>query len=185
MRPSLTLIESQLHALWLRAHGSEPESYAQLLNSISLLLRSFMRRRMQTHPNDIEDVVQEALLAIHQKRHTYDHRQSLTAWIYAIARYKWVDHLRMHGRHPPQMENIDDWADVLGTEAENANGEAHHDLSQMLAALPAKQSMAIEYTRLQGLSIAQTARLTGQSQSAVKVNVHRGLRALRHRWGST
>jgi RNA polymerase sigma-70 factor (ECF subfamily) len=32
--------------------------------------------------------------------------------------------------------------------------------------------------KLTGMSVAETARLTGTSESAVKVNVHRGLKAL-------
>ena len=185
MSHSLTLIESQLHAQWLRAQTGEASSYTQLLSTISQLLRGFMRRRMQTHPNDVEDLVQETLMAIHQKRHTYDSQQPLTAWVYAIARYKWIDHLRVHGRRSPAMEDIDDWADVLSTEAESNDCDSRHDLTLMLAALPDKQRLAIEHTRLQGLSIAQTASLTGQSEAAVKVNVHRGLKTLSQRWATT
>jgi RNA polymerase sigma-70 factor (ECF subfamily) len=184
MSHSLTLIESQLHEQWLRAQSGESSSYTQLLSSISHLLRSFMRRRMQTHPNDVEDLVQETLMAIHQKRHTYDSQQPLTAWVFAIGRYKWIDHLRAHGRRTPAMEDIDDWADVLSTESESADCDSRHDLSLMLAELPEKQRLAIEHTRLQGLSIAQTASLMGQSEAAVKVNVHRGLKTLSQRWGT-
>jgi RNA polymerase sigma-70 factor (ECF subfamily) len=184
MSESLTLIETQLHDQWLLAQGGETSSYTQLLFSISQLLRGFMRRRMQTHPNDVEDLVQETLMAIHQKRHTYDSQQPLTAWIYAIARYKWIDHLRVHGRRTPAMEDIDDWADVLSTEPESTESDTRHDLSVMLAELPDKQRLAIEHTRLKGLSIFQTASLIGQSEAAVKVNVHRGLKTLSQRWGT-
>ena len=184
MSDRLTLIESQLHGQWLRAQSGDASSYTQLLSSISQLLRGFMRRRMQTHPNDVEDLVQETLMAIHQKRHTYDSQQPLTAWVYAIARYKWIDHLRVHGRRTPAMEDIDDFAEVLSTESDSDHSDTRHDLVLMLAELPEKQLVAIEHTRLQGLSIAQTAAATGQSEAAVKVNVHRGLKALSERWAS-
>ena len=184
MSDRLTLIESQLHSQWLRAQSGDASSYTQLLSSISQLLRGFMRRRMQTHPNDVEDLVQETLMAIHQKRHTYDSQQPLSAWVFAIARYKWIDHLRVHGRRTPAMEDIDDWADVLSTEPETTASDSRHDLSLMLSELPDKQRLAIEHTRLKGLSIAQTASLIGQSEAAVKVNVHRGLKTLSQRWGT-
>ena len=184
MSHSLTLIESQLHEQWLRAHNGDTATYAQVLTTLSQLLRAFMRKRMQTHPNDIEDLVQETLMAIHQKRHTYDSQQPLTAWVYAIARYKWIDHLRVHGRRTPAMEDIDDFAEVLSTESDSDHSDTRHDLVLMLAELPEKQRLAIEHTRLQGLSIAQTAAATGQSEAAVKVNVHRGLKALSERWAS-
>ena len=79
MSHSLTLIESQLHEQWLRAQNGETSIYTQVLTTLSQLLRAFMRKRMQTHPNDIEDLVQETLMAIHQKRHTYDSQPNVTA----------------------------------------------------------------------------------------------------------
>ena len=182
MRNSLDLLETELHGQWLRAADGDAVVYRALLTRLSLLLRRFMRRRMQTHPNDIEDLVQETLMAIHLKRHTYDTHQPLTAWVYAIARYKWIDHLRAQGRRVPDMDNIDDWADVLCTESESTDSDSRHDLSLMLAELPEKQRLAIEHTRLHGLSVAQTAAATGQSEAAVKVNVHRGLKTLKERW---
>ena len=184
MSHSLTLIESELHEQWLRAQNGETATYTQVLTTLSKLLRAFMRKRMQTHPNDIEDLVQETLMAIHQKRHTYDSQQPLTAWVYAIARYKWIDHLRVHGRRTPVMEDIDDLADALSTGSDSDHSDTRHDLVLILAELPEKQRLAIEHTRLQGLSIAQTAAATGQSEAAVKVNVHRGLKALSARWAS-
>lgn len=180
----LTLIESELHEQWLRAQNGEIATYTQVLTTLSQLLRAFMRKRMQTHPNDIEDLVQETLMAIHQKRHTYDSQQPLTAWVYAIARYKWIDHLRVHGRRTPVMEDIDELADVLSTGSDSDHCDTRHDLALILAQLPEKQRLAIEHTRLKGLSIAQTAAATGQSEAAVKVNVHRGLKALSARWAS-
>ena len=48
----------------------------------------------------------------------------------------------------------------------------------MLQTLPDKQRLPIEYVKLEGLSVVETARLTGLSESAVKVGVHRGLKAL-------
>ena len=182
MDPSL--IETQLHEQWLRAQNGDTHVYAQVLTNLSQLLRGFMRKRMQTHPNDIEDLVQEALMAIHQKRHTYDSEQPLTAWVYAIARYKWIDYLRVHGRRCVVMEDIDDLTDMLSTESSSEQSNTRHDLALMLADLPEKQRVAIEHTRLQGLSIAQTAAATGQSEAAVKVNVHRALKTLSARWTS-
>ena len=185
MSHSLSVIESQLHEQWLRAQNDETYIYAQVLTTLSQLLRAFMRKRMQTHPNDIEDLVQETLMAIHQKRHTYDNQQPLTAWVYAIARYKWIDYLRVHGRLSFSTEDIDDFAEVLSTESESELSDTRHDLVLMLSELPEKQRAAIEHTWLQGCSIAQTSAATGQSEAAVKVNVHRGLKALSARWSST
>jgi RNA polymerase sigma-70 factor (ECF subfamily) len=184
MQQDIRLIEASLHAQWLRTLEGDSAVYAKVLMALSPLLRGFLRKRMQTHPHDVEDLVQETLMAIHQKRHTYDTQQPLTAWVFAIARYKWIDHLRVHGRRTPPMEDIDDWADVLGTDSTHSDSDTRHDLDKMLAQLPDKQRLAIEHTRLHGASIAQTALLTGQSEAAVKVNVHRGLKALSKQWST-
>ena len=50
--------------------------------------------------------------------------------------------------------------------------------SQLIGHLPPAQARAIELTKVEGRSIAETADITGQSESAVKVNVHRGLKKL-------
>ena len=185
MRESQHLIEKQLHDLWTQSLQGDSACYERALSLLSGHLRSFLRKRLPSQSSDVEDLVQETLMAIHLKRHTYQSDQPLTAWVYAIARYKWVDHLRTHGRRESLHEDIDDWADSLTADNDAHASETQRDLGQMLAALPAKQRAAIEHTRLQGLSISETARLTGQSEASVKVNVHRGLKALMAKWGMT
>ncbi len=176
-------LETQLHGLWMRAQAGDGASYAQALRLLSTCLRGFLRKRMPNQAHDVEDPVQETLMAIHQKRHTYQSDQPLTAWMYAIARYKWVDHLRAHGRRVHLHDDIDDWANTLAVESEEDASDAHKDLDTLLAGLPARQREAIEHTRLHGLSISETAERTGQSESAVKVNIHRGLKTLIAKWG--
>jgi len=185
MSESLQAIEDHLHSLWMRSQNGDRSSYEQVLKLLSAYLRSFLRRRMQSQRGDVEDLLQEVLMAIHQKRHTYQSDQPLTAWVYAIARYKWVDHLRAHGRRESLHDDIDDWAETLAVDGNQEVSDAQRDLQQMLSDLPLKQRQAIEHTRLQGLSITETAQLTGQSEAAVKVNVHRGLKALMAKWGGS
>lgn len=182
MSESLQTIEDELHALWLLAEHGDAVCYARALKAISEYLRRFLKRRMQSQPSDVEDLVQETLLAIHQKRHTYQAEQPFTAWMYAIARYKWIDHLRAHGRREALHDDIDDWSEVLSVSGDNEAADSQRDLGHMLTLLPEKQRLAIEHTKLQGLSITETASLTGQSEAAVKVNVHRGLKALVTQW---
>jgi RNA polymerase sigma-70 factor, ECF subfamily len=181
---SLQTIEAKLHTLWTASLAGDASSYASVLNAISGYLRSFFKKRLLSHPSDVEDLVQDTLMAIHQKRHTYQSDQPLTAWMYAIARYKWVDHLRAHGRRSNLHDDIDDWADSLSVDSEEDTSDAHKDLDTVLADLPVRQREAIEHTRLHGLSISETALRTGQSESAVKVNIHRGLKTLMAKWGS-
>jgi RNA polymerase sigma-70 factor, ECF subfamily len=184
MSESLHTLEAQLHTLWMQSVHGDSACYEQALTLLSTYLRRFLRKRLQSQPSDVEDLVQETLMAIHQKRHTYQSDQPLTAWVFAIARYKWVDHLRAHGRREKLHDDIDDWADTLVAMNDETDArDAQRDLVQVLADLPPKQRAAIEHTRLQGLSITETAQLTGQSEASVKVNVHRGLKTLMAKWG--
>lgn len=184
MSDRLHAIETQLHAVWLRALQGHAPSHQHALTLMGGHVRRFLQSRMRHQPHDVEDLVQETLLSIHQKRHTYQTDQPVTAWMHAIARYKWIDHLRAHGRQAARHEPLDDWADVLSVDSEESASDARRDLTVVLADLPAAQRLAIEHTRVQGLSVAETAQRTGQSEALVKVNVHRGLKTLMAKWGS-
>jgi RNA polymerase sigma-70 factor (ECF subfamily) len=173
----LTASEDRLKALLVRALAGDAAAYHGFLVELSAHLRSFLRRRLARLPDEVEDLVQETLLAVHNQRHTFDAAQPLTAWVHAIARYKLVDCLRRRGRGDFLTEPLDDEREVLSTADADA-AEARRDLGKLLAALPERQRMPIVFVKVQGLSVAETARLTGMSESAVKVAVHRGLKAL-------
>lgn len=185
MSQSLQTIEDELHAVWMQSLQGDAASYQHVLTLMSGHVRRFLQKRMQSKLSDVEDLVQETLMAIHQKRHTYQSDQPLTAWMYAIARYKWMDHLRAHGRRESLHDDIDDWSDTLAVDSDENASDAHKDLAIVLADLPIGQRQAIEYTRLMGLSITETAEKTGQSEASVKANIHRGLKTLMRKWGTT
>jgi RNA polymerase sigma-70 factor (ECF subfamily) len=148
---------------------------------LSTHLRAFLRRRLQRWPDDVEDLLQEALLAIHNQRHTYDVNAPLTAWVHAIAKYKMIDWLRRReGRemlNDPLTEATEQAAELFSSADADA-ADARRDLDQLLAQLPEQQRKTIVHTKLEGLSVRETAELTGMSESAIKVAVHRGLKAL-------
>ena len=158
-------------------HG-DAGAYAEFLRDLASLLRGFFRRRLSNLPNEVEDLVQETLLAVHNKRHTYQPEQPVTAWLHAIARYKLIDMLRARSGREALHDPIDEDFSALVSEAEPAAQEARRDLRVLLAQLPDKQRLPIEYVKIEGLSVAQAAQLTGLSESAVKVGVHRGLKLL-------
>lgn len=178
MNPALQVREGRLRDLMVAGQCGDAAAYAGFLRETTAILRPFFRRRLTRHPDDVEDLVQETLLAVHNKRATYDPAQPVTTWMYAIARYKLIDLLRGRaGRealHDPFNEDLEE----LSSESEPRVQEARRDLRVLLAQLPDKQRLPIEYVKLEGLSVEETARLTGLSASAVKVGVHRGLKAL-------
>jgi RNA polymerase sigma-70 factor (ECF subfamily) len=168
--------ERRLHGLLVEAQGGDGAAYTQFLTELAASLRAFLRRRMVRLPDEVEDVVQEVLLAVHAKRHTYRPDQPLTAWVYGIARYKLVDFLRAR-RLDVKLDSIDDIDEVL-LAAEQVPHGTKRDLDKLLNQLPEKQRRPIVHMKLDGLSVMETAKLTGLSESAVKVSVHRGLKAL-------
>jgi RNA polymerase sigma-70 factor (ECF subfamily) len=170
--------EAGLRLLLIAAQGGDAQAYAGFLRETAALLRPFFRRRLAQLPDDVEDLVQETLLAVHNKRHTYDAAQPVTAWMYAIARYKLVDLLRARAGREALHDPIDDELPELGSDAAPAAQEAQRDLRVLLAQLPDKQRLPIQYVKIDGLSVEEAAKLTGLSPSAVKIGVHRGLKAL-------
>jgi RNA polymerase sigma-70 factor (ECF subfamily) len=169
--------EDRLRALLVPGLVGDAAAYHAFLTELSTHLRAFFRRRMSGLPDDVEDLVQETLLAVHNQRHTYDPAQPLTAWVYAIAKYKLVDLLRRRAGRDLRNDPLDEELDVLAhNDAEAA--AARLDLAKLLLRLPDRQRLPIVCMKLEGMSVVEAARATGMSESAVKVGVHRGLKAL-------
>lgn len=169
--------EERLRKMLIRGLGGDAPAYHAFLQELSAHLRAFLRKRLAGLPDEVEDLVQESLLAVHNQRHTYDAGQPLTAWVHAIAKYKLVDLLRRREKRDLLTDPLDDEIDVLSS-SDNDAAEARRDLGKLLEQLPDRLRLPIIHTKLQGLSVAEAARLTGMSESAVKVGVHRGLKAL-------
>lgn len=171
--------EDRLRDLLLRGLAGEAPAYHAFLQELSAHLRAFLRKRLVRLPDEVEDLLQESLLAVHNQRHTYDADQPLTAWVYAIAKYKLVDLLRRRANRDLLTDPLDEEIDVFSSADADADAaEARRDVAQLLEQLPDRQRLPIIHMKLEGLSVAETARATGTSESAVKVGVHRGLKAL-------
>jgi len=162
----------------LRALAGDNAAYATFLARSGSHLRAYFRRRMTAFPDDVEDLVQETLLALHNRRHTYRAAQPLTAWLHAIARYKLVDALRARSARAFQAVPLDDADDAVLADSAPAAEEARRDVMALIGGLPDRQRLPILHVKLEGLSVAETAARTGLSESAVKIGVHRGLKAL-------
>jgi RNA polymerase sigma factor (sigma-70 family) len=170
-------LEERLRRQLLRALAGDAAAYEQFLTALSAHLRAFFRKRMSQLPDDVEDLVQESLLAVHGSRHTYKPEQPLTAWVHTIARYKLIDFLRARSRRDALNDPLEDDLQIFaGSDIEAA--DARRDLEKVLQYLPQRQRRAIVMMKLDGASVAETALATGMSESSVKVGVHRGLKAL-------
>lgn len=178
---AMTDAEALLQPLFVRGLHGDAAAYQDCLKRLAAHLRAYLRRRLYGWPDDVEDLVQDCLLAMHNQRHTYQPDQPLTAWVHAIARYKTIDLLRARAGTTALHDPLDD-AQELFDDAQDGVGETRRDLSVMLDTLPDHHRLPIVHVKLEGLSVAETARLTGMSESAVKVGIHRGLKALAARF---
>jgi RNA polymerase sigma-70 factor (ECF subfamily) len=171
------LKEERLRSLLIRGLAGDATAYHIFLGELAAHLRSFLRRRLARLPEEVEDLVQELLLAIHNQRHTYDPEQPLTAWAQAIARYKLIDLLRRRSRSDLLHDPLDEEEELFAA-ADAGAAEARYDVAKLLQELPDRQRLPILYVKIEGGSVADTAKRTGMSESAVKVGIHRGLKAL-------
>jgi RNA polymerase sigma-70 factor, ECF subfamily len=175
----MTTLEIELKALMLASLAGNAASHRSLLDRLSRRLRAYYKTKLVAVGRgmaEAEDLVQEAILAIHIKRHTYDPREPLTPWVHAIARYKLIDFLRRNRASLAEMPI--DAADEVMAHDDNADAESTHDIRRLMQRLPEGMQCAIEAVKLDGLSVAEAANRCGLSESGVKVNIHRGLKAL-------
>lgn len=170
-------LEADLRPLWACAQAGDEAAYRQALGLMAGRLRSYFKRRMPSLQDDVEDLVQETLLAVHLQRGTYDPAFAVCAWFTAIGKHKLVDLWRRRGR-------LDDWTDAYDDSdpaqavAQTAEPHSLRDLERLLEQLPALQRQAIVLTKLEGLALAEASARTGVSIAALKVQVHRGLKRL-------
>lgn len=169
--------EQRLRALLLQGMEGDAQAYQAFLKGLSTHLRAFLRRRLSSLPDDIEDLVQDILLAVHNQRHTYRPDQPLTAWVNAMARYKLIDLLRSRSGREALHDPIEDDMALFATNDHDA-ADARRDVGKLLNQLPDNQRLPIVHTKLEGLSVTEAAAATGMSESAIKVGVHRGMKAL-------
>jgi RNA polymerase sigma-70 factor (ECF subfamily) len=158
-------------AMMAAAQNGNSLAYHRLLTQVAVRLRAYYTRRLPRAM--IDDTIQEVLVAIHMKRHTYDPSRSFEVWLMAIARYKWIDLLR--SLKAKRTEALDDDFPIPDHGEAVVNARA---LDQLLATLSPAQSDVIRLVKLRGLSIEEASAVTGQSAELVKVNIHRGIKKL-------
>jgi RNA polymerase sigma factor (sigma-70 family) len=172
MRASKPRTDDNTHWSELMAKGraGDRRAYDALLTETRAWLTRFFRRRLP--PSHVEDAVQETLIALHNRRHDFDCNQPLRPWLAAIARYKWVDRLRLMEREtagsPVEASVASHEIDVVSC----------HAVRGLLGHLRPAQAEAIRMVKLDGMSIVEASQHSGQSQSLVKINIHRGLKRL-------
>lgn len=174
----VTTNETELKRLMLASLDGDAASYRALLDRLSSRLRAYYKgklARVGRGATEAEDLVQEVLLAIHLKRHTYDTAELFTPWVYSVARYKLIDYLRR--TRTAASVPLDEGAEAIAQD-DHGDAESSHDIRKLLGRLPEKVRCSIECVKLEGRSVADAAARCGISESGVKINIYRGLRTL-------
>jgi RNA polymerase sigma-70 factor (ECF subfamily) len=179
-----TMSERELEwaALMRSANRGNAAAYAELLTAVAPILRATARRGLArvNLERDVEDVVQETLLAIHLKRHTWDEARPFGPWVRAIAHHKIVDVTRRRGFRVEVP--VDALADTLAAPAPDPDrflGDAERDLGT----LPRRQRDVVRAVTLEGATAREAGHKLKMSEGAVRVALHRGLAGLAARFG--
>ena len=177
--------EEDWSVLMARAQQGDAESYRRLLQGITPYLRALAHRFGLGA--DLEDAVQDTLLTVHSVRHTYDPSRPFAPWLTAVARHRLLDRLRRRvrqtGRETALTEAHETFVSVETNHSERA-GEAAR-LKAAIATLPEGQRRAVELLKLKEMSLKEASQATGQSETALKVSVHRAIKRLRGLMGGT
>lgn len=163
--------EETMRHLMVKAQGGDKQCYASLLVECEKWLRRYYARKI--NPSAIDDLVQETLISLHRKRASYDPTKAFLPWLAAIGRYRWIDSLRKIYRH-----DHDELYEEMVADPQEESVSAKVSLERLLGMIPEKQAEVINMVKIEGLSIAEASEQTGQSESLVKVNIHRGLKKM-------
>jgi len=153
------------------AQRGDDAAYERLMREVSVWLSRYFHKRLP--PSAAEDATQEALLAIHVHKQGYDTSDPMRPWLKTIARFKWIDQLRSHLRSPESLEDME-----VPVEDHGAMTRASILLDMLLGEANPAQAQVIRLVKLRGASVEEASRISGQSPSLVKVNIHRGLKRI-------
>lgn len=168
-----------LWADWMRsALLGDAAAYQRFLGDVAPHLRASARRGCHRYGlplADAKDVVQEVLLAVHLKRGSWDINRPIGPWLSVILRHKLIDQMRRRGR--AVSVPIDDIAELIGTE-ENGEAEDLRDAERLVGRLKDSQQEIVRSISLEGKDVRETAERLNMSEGAVRVSLHRALKAL-------
>jgi RNA polymerase sigma-70 factor (ECF subfamily) len=168
--------QPSLDNLLRAANRGDARAYEDFLRAVAPIVRGIARSRGAGLGHEqCEDIVQETLLALHEKRHTWREDQAVRPWLYAIVRYKVVDAFRARGRRV--QVPVEDFAEVLVAPAA-ADPTERGDVERVIARLDPRSARIVRAIGLDGASVAETAGALAMSETAVRVALHRAMRKL-------
>lgn len=170
--------EHRWSALMVNAQAGNQSDYRQLLKELTTVIQKFLRSRFGQH-DFVEDCVQEALIAVHQARHTYDPKRPFRPWLFAIVRNRTIDTLRLQRTWQKAVDHFKREQETLRQPGHQSLSQPEISEGRLLESLSAEHKEVVVLTKIIGFSVAETANRLGVSEGAVKVRVHRAMRKLR------
>jgi RNA polymerase sigma-70 factor (ECF subfamily) len=174
------LVQTTDNLTMLMRHSlnGDARAYATLLQETARLLRPFLSRRLKSGA-EVDDVLQEILLSIHKARHTHDGERPYKPWVFAIAKFRLLDHLRAHyADHLHDAADLSELEEVLPDDV-TENGFSYESISGEVEKLPEKQATILRLMHQDGYTAKEVAEKIGMNESAVKVAAHRAYKILR------
>lgn len=173
--------ESHLIGLMRATQGGDKAAYAQLLSGLVPIVRRMARGRIAGAEN-VDDVVQDVLLSVHQVRHTYDPARPFLPWLSAITRNRLADAQRRLYRRSRGEVAVEFLPETFSEDATNDRDNAlsaAKSLQRALGDLPPGQRQAVELLKLKEMSLREASLASGMSVGSLKVSMHRAMKKLR------
>jgi len=173
--------EERWRFLMQSAQSGDNAAYSKLLSELLPVLRGTVRRRWRS-PQDIEDIVQDILMSVHSVRHTFDPGRPFMPWLMTITARRIADAARRLSSRAANETTVETMPETFSgddTKSAQDTSDDQEAIQMALASLPHGQREAIELMKLQGLSLQEAAERTGKSVPALKVTVHRAIKAMR------
>lgn len=163
------------------AQDGNSAAYSRLLTEILPVLRRMVTRKWRA-AQDVDDIVQEILLSVHAVRHTYDPARAFMPWLVTIAARRIADAARRgaaRSANETTVATMPETFDVDETKNEQDRSDDQGAIAHAMSGLPRGQRQAVEFLKLKGLSLEEASAVTGKSVTALKVTMHRALKAMR------
>lgn len=160
----------------------DAETYESFLKDFADSVRRIVAaqfRRLNLGAADVEDVVQEILIAVHAKRSLWRVDRPLLPWLNAVTRYKMIDaarRIRRDGRLRIDLTDYE-WANLFADD-DRASDRLAGDVERLISDLPAGQQSVVRAVGIDGDSAREAAARLGLSEGAVRVAFHRSLKRL-------
>jgi RNA polymerase sigma factor (sigma-70 family) len=160
--------------LMARAQDGDREAFHILFNDVGPLVTRFLRRRL-SDLNQIEDVCQEAMIAVYKSRHTYEPERPFEPWLFAIVRKVSGEHLRRERQRVGFQILVEELPEI------SVQGSSLNELElrEALEQLSPTQIEAVGLTKVIGLSVEEAARRAGTTVGSMKLRVHRAYESLK------